>query len=310
MRGRHNWFRRALAPLTDEDFLRDYWESRSIAIPGGSDKHDGLHFDFERFALALERMPPGSVKASSVSATGEGTYTTIGAEEARSCFTAGMTICVTGIDHQVPELARLGRDTREALGLAGEVLCNCYLSPEGTGFGMHFDVQSVFLLQIEGSKYWQFADRPSIEFPPEATDALPAHRLDEYRRRHPAAVLQDPGDAQWLEHDLQPGGLLYMPPGTWHRGRAASYSLAITLTCCTHAFTNELIGLLERRLFGNSSWRRNLPAVIDGGPGNGLPMEVESFIESRLAELHQLVTALRPGDFASAWRSRVASRQE
>ncbi len=310
MRAGHNRFRRALSPLTDEDFLRDYWESQSLVIPGGADKHAALHFDFERFVLALDRVAPGSVKASSVSVTGEGTYTTIAAAEARSYFDAGMTICVTGIDQHVPELARLARDTREALGLAGEVLCNCYLSPEGTGFGMHFDVQSVFLLQIEGSKYWQFAERPSIEFPPEATDALPTRRLDEYRRRHPAVVLQDPADAHWLEHDLQPGGLLYMPPGTWHRGRASTYSLAITLTCCTHAFSSELTRLLEKHLFSSSAWRRNLPAVIGAGRGSGLPMEVESFIDSRLAELQALVSALRPSDFASDWRSRVAGRQD
>jgi hypothetical protein len=291
------------------EFQRHSWESQSLVIPGSPGKFAFLAFDFERFAGALEGMEPGSIKASQVSPNGEGTYTTIPATDARACFDAGMTICVTGIDREVRQLDRLALATRATMGLAGEVLCNCYLSPAGTGFGMHFDVQSVFLLQVEGSKHWQFAARPSVAFPPEATDALPAHRLNEYRRRHPSASLDDPEHAPWLECDLHPGDLLYMPPGTWHRGRAGTYSLAITLTCCTHSFARELTVLLQQRLFGELAWRRNLPSAIRGSGDAGMPSEAASFVATRLAELRHLVAALRPEDFASAWHPRAGPEE-
>src|SRR5438128_1676918 len=129
-----NWFRSVLAPVRAEEFLNTSWESASLVVPGTPGKFGGLDFDFERFALALEEAPPGAIKASSVTADGEGSYVTIEAARARSCFDQGMTICITGIDRQVPELGSLARDTQRALGLAGAVLCNCYLSPEGTGF--------------------------------------------------------------------------------------------------------------------------------------------------------------------------------
>jgi ribosomal protein L16 Arg81 hydroxylase len=292
-----------------EQFAASHWEARSLALAGPPDKFRNLNFDFERFVHALHIVDSGAIKASRVAASGEPTYSSIAADQAHACFDQGMTICVTGIDSALPELRRLALDTKHALGLMGRTLCNCYLSPAREGFGMHLDVQSVFLLQIEGTKRWRFGVRPSVDFPPEALDALPARRRDDFRRRHPAAPLEDPEAVQWEEHNLQPGGLLYMPAGVWHQGQAGRYSLAVTLTCCTHDLADELTALLRNRLFGETAWRRNMPAAIDRSNGRRMPPSIDAFIEERLEELRAFVQDLQPADFARDWAARVTDNE-
>jgi ribosomal protein L16 Arg81 hydroxylase len=304
-----NRFLDALAPLSAAQLLQEHWEVRPLVIPATSAKFESLGFDFEQFIIALNQMPRDLVRANVVSPAGEGRYINIDPREARRHFDAGATICVTEIDRHLPHLAALANDTKGVLNLAGTVCCNCYVSPEGAGFGLHFDRQSVFLLQIEGSKHWRFAARPAVEFPPEAIDALPEMGRRAFRTRYPQAPLSEPSASEWLEATLGPGDVLYLPPGTWHRGRAGKYSLAITLTCCTCDFSTILTRVLQHQLFSQLAWRRNLPASVKPESHNGLPISVESFCADRLAELRSFVAALEPDDFASAWHSQVNMRR-
>lgn len=72
----------------------------------------------------------------------------------------------------------------------------------GGGIGAHVDSYDVFLIQAQGQRRWEIAQR----FAPALMDDLPLKILKSFRAEH-----------EWL---LNPGDLLYLPPQVAHRGTA------------------------------------------------------------------------------------------
>lgn len=290
-------FRQLIEPLDPAAFVGDIWERRSMRFQGTPERFRGLDLDFAAFAEAIHHLPPNSIRANSVGPDGTGRYPPVRAEDCRHCFEQGQTICVTDLQACAPRLLDLAHDTRQALGLAGTVCVNAYLSPAGRGFGLHFDTQSVFILQLEGEKHWLYGAGPAVAFPPEGMDALPDAGRQRFRERYPAIPLAEPQAGEWHQCLLRPGDVLYLPPGTWHQGTAGDYSLALTLTCCTHDFSALLTPLLRETLFRSEAWRRNLPCRVSTNKGASR----ETFIAGRIAELRQWAEGLSPSDLAQLW---------
>src|SRR5262245_8467264 len=76
-----------------------------------------------------------------------------------------------------------------------------YAAPGG-GVGPHFDSYDVFLLQGRGRRRWRIGGRRDLELDPRA----PLKVLRRFRPRR-----------EWV---LEPGDLLYLPPGIAHEGTA------------------------------------------------------------------------------------------
>lgn len=290
-------FRQLIEPLAVEEFLAGVWERRSMVFRGSPERFADFDLDFERFANALGDLPPNSIRGNRVDPDGTGHYFLIEPEDCRSGFGQGLTICVTSLHLGVPELVDLASETQRTLGLAGEVTVNAYLSPAGRGFGLHFDPQSVFIMQLEGEKHWIFGTEPAVTFPPVGMDANPEEKRHRFRERHPNMPLAEPHAGQWQQCLLRPGDALYLPPGTWHQGTAGDYSLALTLTCRTRDFSSLLTPLAQQALFSSEPWRRNLPSRLtaEGGPARDV------FIAERIHELRQWAATLSTADFAHFW---------
>jgi len=301
-----NLFATVLRPLAPQEFLEATWEARPRFIPASVDKLAHLAMDRGVFERAVAAAEPGYLKSASPSAaTGESTYAIIDAADAWTSFDSGMTLCVTAIDNEVPTLRRLALDATRLLHLAGGAHCNCYMSPRGEGFGIHFDTQSIFLVQLEGSKRWKYGRRPAALFPREPADGSPSRRLKEYRERFPWLRVTDLDESEFEDCELNPGDVLYLPPGTWHQGRAGDYSLAVTLTCPTLSFSALLAGVLDDQLFQTLPWRRNLPAALSGQSKGESTALMQAFSQARMVEFHHAVSQLSPASLAAAWQSRL-----
>jgi ribosomal protein L16 Arg81 hydroxylase len=295
-------FRRLLDPLDPATFVAETWERRSAVLRGSSRRLDSFDVDFERFGRLLGDLPPNCIRANRVDEDGTGHYFRIEAEDWRHCFEQGHTICVNHLHLCLPGLLDLARDTRRALGLAGAVGINAYLSPAGRGFGLHLDSQSVFIIQLEGEKHWLYGTEPAATFPPEGMDAYPDAERQGFRRRFPDIPLAEPKATEWRQCLLRPGDTVYLPAGTWHQGTAGDYSLALTLTCCTRNFWSLLTPLMHRGLFMSEAWRSNLPSGVaaDGSRSR------EKYIAERLAELKQWAATLSPSDLERVWDDVLA----
>jgi 50S ribosomal protein L16 3-hydroxylase len=171
-------------------------------------------------------------------------------EAARALHAEGWTISVQHAERHHEGLGALARDFEAALGAPVDV--HLYLTPaEGHGFGWHYDVEDVFLVQTEGRKDYFFRKNTVNPWP--HLDAMPRDLAVE-RESMPV-----------LTTTLLAGDWLYLPAGYWHvaKAGAASASLAIGLLSATglHAL-DRLRGSLLRSLL----WRARLP-VTGGAAG-------------------------------------------
>ena len=102
-------------------------------------------------------------------------------------------------------------------------------APEGGSVGPHVDQYDVFLLQTLGSRRWQYCDSPSVD------DAL-IPGLD-------LAILQN----FQPQHDelLNPGDILYLPPGFAHHGVATepcmTYSIGFRAPDAAHTLDSFIL---------------------------------------------------------------------
>jgi 50S ribosomal protein L16 3-hydroxylase len=121
-------------------------------------------------------------------------------------------LLVQGVDVHVPQLGDLLEGLRFIPSWrVDDVMVS--LSPPGASVGPHVDSYDVFLLQGMGRKRWQISLQPTTE-----EDIVPGLDLRILKRFEP--------DQAW---DLEPGDVLYLPPGVAHWGIALDQCLTYSI---------------------------------------------------------------------------------
>jgi ribosomal protein L16 Arg81 hydroxylase len=185
------------------------------------------------------------------------------------------------------------------------VIINAYASPAGKGFGMHFDSQSVFIIQLDGSKKWRYALKPALPNPP-SNCLADESSVAEFQRAYPWAELAT-DEASMTEQTLQPGDVLYLPAGTWHRAEADGHSIALTLTILPFSARDLLLEILAKALEREPNWRQYMPLIpVDCAPVVGLPASIEEFIAAKIRDLRMWTANLTVAKAGVRWRSRLA----
>jgi len=215
-----------LGGFDPDEFFTRHWERRSVHI-----RHD----DPQRFAhlISPESLFEREVKrcqhlkASSRDRDGWNVETRIQPEQAEKMYRAGMTICASVLDESGP-IGEVIKAYRSGITTAAPPHVNCYYSPDARGYGLHFDTHPVWILQVAGSKHWTVSYEPGVKNPPFNVIFPPGRD----RIKLPWITLDRPdvGDrAQFMDVQLNPGDVLYMPAGAWHAARADGSSLALTV---------------------------------------------------------------------------------
>jgi 50S ribosomal protein L16 3-hydroxylase len=162
-------------------------------------------------------------------------------------YKAGHTITVRHAERHDEDLARL------AAAFHGEfrapVNVHLYCTPAGEhGFGWHYDVEDVFILQLEGDKAYSLRKNTVNPWPLLAT--MP--RDLQYEKEGSPA----------FECRLRAGDWLYIPPGWWHiaKSETESKSLAVGMMSPTAL---DLLRFLEAELPSSVVWRQRIPRDPD-----------------------------------------------
>lgn len=113
----------------------------------------------------------------------------------------GWTVLVQGVDLALPEVAALRDRFRFVCDARLDDVMISYAS-DGGGVGPHVDSYDVFLLQLHGQRRWRISRQRDLSLRPD----LPLKILARFR----------PTD-EWV---LDPGDMLYLPPGVAHEGSA------------------------------------------------------------------------------------------
>jgi 50S ribosomal protein L16 3-hydroxylase len=165
----------------------------------------------------------------------------------------GWTLLVQGLNHLVPAADRLLRAFRFLPYTRLDDVMVSYAA-DGGGVGPHFDSYDVFLLQGRGRRRWRVSRQRDLALDPRA----PLKILRRFR----------PGD-EWV---LEPGDMLYLPPGVAHEGTALgpcmTYSIGFRSPAARElgieflAFLQDRIDLGDRRYADAGARPSRRPARI------------------------------------------------
>lgn len=298
--------RRILRPHTPEAFVRRYWTTRALHIRGTPAKFRSLEFGRHALgALAAGPVAP-EIIAQHHDVDGRPRGVIIDPPLAEPLFRAGMTICFQGLDRLHPGIARGAAAIKLGLNYPDRVAVNANWSPDGAGYGLHFDCHQTFVLQLEGEKRWRFAPAPLLPFPPRSLSFGDPELVTAFRRDYPWARLVMPDETRMIERVLRPGDVLYLPAGTCHRTDARGSSLSLTVSCWRTSVLELLWQDLTSRLTRRESWRRPVPAFTrSGAGGTTFPPAATDFLAARLRDLRTIVNGWTPADLALTFFSSV-----
>ncbi|WP_438951952.1 cupin domain-containing protein [Porticoccus sp.] len=233
-----------LGTLSAEEFLAKYWQKKPLLIrnafrdfksPLTADELAGLSLEEEvesRIVFEAGESGPWEVQHGPFDEE-------IFALLPESCW----SLLVQGVDLWVPEVKALLTHFNFLPRWRIDDVMVSY-APVGGSVGPHFDYYDVFLLQGQGQRRWQIGslcDQQSPLLPETQLRILQAFDVKE----------------EWI---LNPGDMLYLPPGISHWGVAENDCLTYSIGFRSPTLTDMLDDLTtELMAQGNSSYYRDPP---------------------------------------------------
>ncbi len=191
-----------LANFDIETFLRDYWQQKPLLIRNPwAEWQNPLEPD-ELAGLACEpevesRLVIGAQGSWAVE------HGPLAKERFAKLGQEPSTLLVQAVDHHVPEVAALIAPFRFIPNWRIDDVMVSYAT-DGGGVGPHFDQYDVFLIQGHGKRRWRVGQHCDADSP-----LLPHEDL--------RLLAEFEATDEWL---LEPGDILYVPPGIAHDGVA------------------------------------------------------------------------------------------
>ena len=220
-----------VSPLSEQEFIADYWEKKPLIIHRGNPDYYGDLFTLEDFDQTVTRGR-GYLKTAEATAKTQAKHFGAGPavlERIMTDMRSGHTLIEDGVHEYNPKLGLFCRLLTRNTGARFQT--NLYLTPpNGKGFTPHWDNHDVFVLQVMGSKHWKVEkDRR----------ALPSkdQNIEEEGREFRGEV---------YSFTLQQGDVVYIPRGFVHAAECGSESsLHITLGVYPNLW-EELLGAVAR----------------------------------------------------------------
>lgn len=186
-------------------FLREYWQKRPLLIRNPWAAWSNPLEPDELAGLACEE----GVESRLVIQTENGLAMESGpipAERFGELGSEPWTLLVQAVDHHVPGVAALIEPFRFVPDWRIDDVMVSYAT-SGGGVGPHFDQYDVFLVQGQGTRRWRIG--------PVCNSQTPLVPHDDLR-----LLPNFDASGDWI---LEPGDILYVPPGVAHDGVAASH---------------------------------------------------------------------------------------
>jgi hypothetical protein len=314
-----------LSPITPASFTAEYWCRKPLFIKGSPDKLQRMipgGFSREDFYRAVReaaskrvkgfRLWASSQNGLSPSDNGRRTSFSIEPDRMEAIFLSGANVAADSIiDTRVSTFTAA---LKAQLNHPGDVAITATLSPRGNGWPPHIDRTSALFIQCEGRKRFLFSPEPVAQWPRGNVMFSGDGTVESYEQEiEPWEEIESIDIESLIEVVLEPGDLLFAPPGTVHATEALSdSSLNINLLFEHVNFLTLINQVLERSLISNPAWR-HLPPVnsVSARPGQ-LPAEAAEFFAARLAELRDALDVLsaEAPELNCQWQKLIADQGE
>jgi 50S ribosomal protein L16 3-hydroxylase len=189
-----------LGGISPTRFLRNYWQKKPLLIRGAIPGFEGLlnPDGLVRLACEAEAQSRLVTQRNRKWDVRTGPFT---ARDFSRLSKKNWTLLVQDVNHFLPSARELLLNFRFIPYARLDDLMVSY-APEGGGVGPHFDSYDVFLLQGTGRRRWQISAQQDKRL----VEGAPLRILRDFRP-----------EQEWV---LEPGDMLYLPPGYAHNGVA------------------------------------------------------------------------------------------
>ncbi|OED42802.1 hypothetical protein AB833_05580 [Chromatiales bacterium (ex Bugula neritina AB1)] len=245
-------FESLLTPVSADDFFSRYWEKMPLHISRTDEAFFARLLSVEQIDQLLssgEHTFPNIQLTQSSDPVSTEEYVepdnTINPLRLIQRHHQGATIVLSQAQDYLPQLANFTRRMQAAFQLQCQT--NVYLSPPARqGFNPHYDSHDVFILQVSGSKTFNFYNG-GIDLP------LNSHRFDKNN-----TVVGDKNESICLT----PGDTLYIPRGVLHDAIAHdNTSLHITLGVYSITLLQLLQETLQVAAEKDIRYRQSVPPI-------------------------------------------------
>ena len=191
--------------LSEQEFLSHFWQKKPLLIKQGfANFQDPLDAN-ELAGLAMEESIESRIITNHKNdwQTHQGPF-----EDFEKLTDENATLLVQAVDHWHSEAAQLLEPFRFIPNWRIDDLMISYSTPNG-GVGPHLDQYDVFIIQGEGKRHWRVG--------------LPDPTLKQFAQNK--KLLQVEAFEAVIDCILEPGDILYIPPGCPHEGYAVENAL-------------------------------------------------------------------------------------
>src|SRR3990167_8152 len=193
-------------------FLRDYWQKKPLLIRNAFPDIEGLLEPDELAGLALEEEIESRIIIERSPVDWELRHGPFTEKTFKTLPQTHWTLLIQALDHYVPQIADLLEHFDFVPNWRIDDIMASF-APFGGSVGPHYDYYDVFLIQAHGQRRWQLGQTCD-----DTTALLPDL---------PIRILKDfQPDQEWV---LNPGDMLYLPPGLAHYGVAQNDCMTLSV---------------------------------------------------------------------------------
>ncbi len=245
--------------MSTQNFLSQHWPSKPY-LTHGLVNEELTELPFLKSLVQLLNQWPRKVQVHLPDAADESSAIDVDPRDAKRLFDNRMALLFNNAQTQSPRLEAWLSEIHSELGLPRSTYSRCmiYATPDGKGTAAHFDQNINFVLQIHGTKTWWLAPNEHFKNPTERfaigqplDPELASHAMSE-----PPLAMPEPQE----KFTLEPGSMLFVPRGYWHRTEASGEALALNFTFSQPTYIDLFLLALRSRLTLSSEWR----ALADG----------------------------------------------
>ena len=189
-------------PLSQQTFLQQYWQKRPLLMRNALTDYDFPLSADELAGLACEDEVESRIVREHSRHQWSLQHGPFSEADFAALGDSHWTLLVQDTDKYVPQIAELLRRFHFIPSWRFDDIMISYATPQGS-VGPHTDTYDVFLIQAQGRREWRIDTRVAN---PALLPDLPVRILAEFEAEN-----------SWL---LEPGDVLYLPPGVAHWGIA------------------------------------------------------------------------------------------
>ena len=211
---------------------------------------------------------------------------------AADVYRVGCALYLPDVAAYLPDAAAWLATLETSLGIpAGSARITAWVAPAGEGTSLHLDAEDVISIQLSGTKIFEIAEPAALPFPVGYQYCPDAPTVADIYPQVPDGF-PDATTADFQPIEMQPGSVLVLPRGHWHRTRCSEASLALSIVLSPQTRLEWVLSTLRQRLLSYPEWRQ---------PIYTSPEERTALLDLT-GTLPHLLTGI---PFATAWDTRA-----